>query len=71
MDFHILYPITPLLELKLRDESNLDKLSELVRATDADGVVDAAAAAHGFVGMEGPSVHSVVVFFSIIAWAIE
>jgi hypothetical protein len=43
-----------------------------VRATDADGVADAAAAAaaHGFVGVEGPSVNSVVVLFSI-AWAVK
>jgi hypothetical protein len=49
----------------------LNVQQNLVEATDADGVVDAAAAAHGFVGMEGPPVHSVVVFFSIIAWAIK
>jgi hypothetical protein len=45
-----------------------------VKATDANGaVVDAAAAtaARGFVGVEGPSVDSVVFLFSIIAWAIE
>jgi hypothetical protein len=42
------------------------------RATDADGVVDVAAAAHGFVGVEGPSVEdSVVVLFSIIAYAVK